>query len=146
MKCFLFVSNFLEEISSLSHSIVFLYFLALITGDGILSLLALPWNSAFRWEYFPFSPLPLASLLLSAICKASSDSHFAIFHFFFLGVVLIPASCSVSGTSIHSSSDTLLDLIHFRYKFLILTNTVEQFSPRLCAVETYKVLPWYEDF
>ena len=32
MKCSLGVSNFLEEISSLSHSIVFLYFFALITG------------------------------------------------------------------------------------------------------------------
>ena len=32
MKCFLGISNFLEEISSLSHSIVFLYFFALITA------------------------------------------------------------------------------------------------------------------
>ena len=31
MKCFLGVSNFFEEISSLSHSIVFLYFFALFT-------------------------------------------------------------------------------------------------------------------
>ena len=31
MKCSLGISNFLEEISSLSHSIVFLYFFALIT-------------------------------------------------------------------------------------------------------------------
>ena len=30
------VSNFLEEISSLSHSIVFLYFFALITEEGFL--------------------------------------------------------------------------------------------------------------
>ena len=32
MKCFLGISNFLEEISSLSHSIDFLCFFALITG------------------------------------------------------------------------------------------------------------------
>ena len=31
MKCFLDVSNFLEEISSLSYSIVFLYFFVLIS-------------------------------------------------------------------------------------------------------------------
>ena len=31
MKCPLGISNFLEEISSLSHSVVFLYFLALIS-------------------------------------------------------------------------------------------------------------------
>ena len=36
MKCSLVISNFLEEISSLSHSVVFLYFFALITEKGIL--------------------------------------------------------------------------------------------------------------
>jgi len=36
MKCSLGISNFLEEISILSHSIVFLYFFALITGGGFL--------------------------------------------------------------------------------------------------------------
>jgi len=34
MKCSLGISNFLEEISSLSHSTVFLYFFALVTEDG----------------------------------------------------------------------------------------------------------------
>ena len=36
MKCSLGISNLLEEISSLSHSIVFLYFFALITEEGFL--------------------------------------------------------------------------------------------------------------
>ena len=36
MKCSLGISNFLEEISSLFHSMVFLYFLALITEEGFL--------------------------------------------------------------------------------------------------------------
>jgi len=36
MKCSLGISNFLEEISGLSHSIVFLYFFALITEKGFL--------------------------------------------------------------------------------------------------------------
>ena len=36
MKCSLVISNFLEEISSRSLSIVFLYFFALITGNGFL--------------------------------------------------------------------------------------------------------------
>ena len=36
------------------------------------------------------------SLLFSAICEASSDNHFAFLHFFFLGMVLIPASCTMS--------------------------------------------------
>ena len=36
MKSSLGISNFLEEISSLSHSIVFLYFFALIAEEGFL--------------------------------------------------------------------------------------------------------------
>ena len=36
MKCSLGISNFLEEISSLSHSIVFLYFFALFTEEDFL--------------------------------------------------------------------------------------------------------------
>ena len=36
MECSLGVSNFLEEISSLSHSVVFLYFFALIAKEGFL--------------------------------------------------------------------------------------------------------------
>ena len=36
MKCSLGVSNFLEEITSLSHSVVFLYFFALIAEEGSL--------------------------------------------------------------------------------------------------------------
>ena len=36
MKCSLGIPNFLEEISSLSHSIAFLYFFALITEEGFL--------------------------------------------------------------------------------------------------------------
>ena len=42
---------------------------------SFLSLLAILWNSAFRWLYLSFSPLLFTSLLFTAICKASSDSH-----------------------------------------------------------------------
>ena len=36
MKCSIGISNFLEEISSLSNSVVFLYFFALIAEEGFL--------------------------------------------------------------------------------------------------------------
>ena len=97
MKCSLGISTFLEEISSLPHSIVFLYFFALIAEEGFLSLLAILWNSAFRCLYLSFSPLFFASLLSTAICKASPDSHFAFLHFFSMGTVLIPVSCTMWG-------------------------------------------------
>ena len=47
---------------------------------------------------------------LTAIFKAFSDSRFAFLHFFFLWMVLIPASCILSPTSVHSSSVSLSDL------------------------------------
>ena len=50
---------------------------------AFLSLLAILWNSAVK--YLSFSPFPLASLVFSAICMASSDKHLAFLHFFFLG-------------------------------------------------------------
>ena len=107
MKCSLGIANFLEEISSLSCSIVFLYFFALIIEEGFLSLLAILWNSAFRWAYLSSSSLSLASLLFSAICKAFSDNHFTFLNFFFLGIVLITASYTMSRTSFRSLSGTL---------------------------------------
>ena len=58
--------------------------------NSFLSLIAILWTPAFKWVYLSFSPLPFASLLFSAICKASSDNHFNSLHFFFLGMVLIP--------------------------------------------------------
>ena len=90
MKYSLGIPNFLEEISSLSHSIVFLYFFTLITEEGFMS----PCYSlefciqmgaeCIQFKCLSFSPL-FASLLFTAICKASSDSHFAFFAFLFLG-------------------------------------------------------------
>ena len=63
MKCSLGISNFLEEISSLSHAVVFLYFFALIT-KVYLSLLAILWNSAFKWVYLSFSLLFFSQLFV----------------------------------------------------------------------------------
>ena len=106
MKFSLGISDFLEEISSLSP-IVFLYFFALIIEEGFLfspfySLeLCIHIGISFFFSFF------FSFLLFTGICKASSDSHFAFLYFFFLGKVLLPVSCTVSGISVHSSSGTL---------------------------------------
>ena len=55
---------------------------------ALLSHSAILWNSAFPWVYLSFFPLYFASLLSSAICKASSDNHLAL-------LVLITASCTM---------------------------------------------------
>src|SRR5574337_1554848 len=107
MKCSLGISNFLEEISSLSHSIVFLYLFALIAEEGFLISLCYCLELCIQMGISFLYSFAFPSRLFTAICKASSDSHFAFLHFFFLGMVLIPVSCTMSQTSIHSSSFTL---------------------------------------
>ena len=87
-----------------------------------LSLLAILWNSAFKWEYLSFGHLLFTSLLSTAICKASSDNHFAFLYFFFLETVLIPVSCTMSWTSVHNYSGTLSGLIPWIYLSLLLYN------------------------
>ena len=105
------VSNFFEEISNLSHSIIFLYFFVLITEEGFLISPCHSLELCIQMGISFLSPLLFASLLFTAVCKASSDSHFAFLHFFFLGIVLLPVSCTMSRTSVHSSSGTLSDLV-----------------------------------
>ena len=81
MKC----SNFLEEISSLSHSIVFLYFFAVITEEGFLvspcySLeLCIQMGVSFLFS-FAFSFSSFLSYLLGLLRQP-----FYLFAFLFLG-------------------------------------------------------------
>ena len=89
---------------------------------AFLSFLAILWHPAFRCLYLSFSPLLFASLLFTAICKACPGSHFAFLHFFSMGMVLVPVSCTMSRTSFHSSSGTLS--IRSRPLNLFLTSTV----------------------
>ena len=96
MKYSLGISNFLEEISSLSHSVVLLYLFALTTEEGFLNSSCYSLELCIRCLYLSFSPLLFTSLLFIAICKASPDSHFAFLHFFSTGMILIPVSCTVS--------------------------------------------------
>ena len=91
MKCSLGISDFLEEISSLSHSIVFLYFFALITEEGFLISPCYSLELCIQMLMSFLFSFGFTSRLFPAICKASSDSHFAFLHFFFLGMVLTPS-------------------------------------------------------
>ena len=54
MKCSLGISNFLEEISGLSHSVVFLYFFALITEEGFLISPFYSLELCIQMAIFPF--------------------------------------------------------------------------------------------
>ena len=106
MKCSLGISNFLEEISSLSHSVVFPIFLCIDCWGRLFYLSLLFFGTLHSNGYiFPFL-LCLSLVFFSIICKVSSENHFAFFHFFFFGMVLVTVSYTVLGTSIHSSSGT----------------------------------------
>ena len=85
------VSNFLEEISSLSHSIVFLYFFVLLTLEGFLI------SPCYSLELY---------IWMDRSFLFSSDFHFSsqlfvkppqitILPLFFLGMILITASLCI---------------------------------------------------
>ena len=70
MKFSLGISNFLEEISSLSHSIVFLYYFALIAEEGLL--------------ISPYYSLELC-IQMSLSFLFSFAFHFSYFHSYLYG-------------------------------------------------------------
>ena len=51
---------------------------------AFISLLAILWNSEFKWVYLSFYTLLFTCLFFTAIFKASSDNHFAFLYLFFL--------------------------------------------------------------
>ena len=83
MKWSLGISNFLEEISSRSHFVVFLYFFALIAEESFLIAPCYSLELCIQMGISFLFSLLFTSLLFSAICKASSDNHFAFFAFIF---------------------------------------------------------------
>ena len=107
MKYSLGISNFLEEISSLPHYVVFLYFFALITEEGFLISPCYSLELCIKWVNLCLSPLLFTYLLFTAICKASSDSYFAFLHSFFLGLVLLPVSYTCQCTNMYHTANVL---------------------------------------
>ena len=104
MKCSLGNSNFLKKKTLVFPFYCFPLFFCICHWRR-LSLFSLLFSRTLHSsEYiFPF----LASLLFSALCKASSGNQFAFLHFFFLGMVLVITSCTILCTSNHSSSGNL---------------------------------------
>ena len=80
------ISNILKDLSSLSDSIVFLYFFV-FTYNGLLFSPPILWNSAFIWVLISLSPLPFTIPPSSAICKTPSDNSFASLNFLFFRMV-----------------------------------------------------------
>ena len=136
MKCSLDSFNFLEEICSLSHSIVFLYFFTLITDGSFLTFPRYSLELCIQMDISFLFSFAFTSLLVIAICKESSDNYFAFLDIFFLGMVLIPASCTMSRTSFLISSGTLFIRSSVQFSSvaqscLTLCNTMNRSMPGL---------------
>ena len=96
MKCSLGISIFLNRSLVFPILLFSSFSLHWSLRKAFLSLLAILWNSAFRWVYLSFSPLPLASLLFSAIFKASLSE---VAHS--CPTLCDCVDCSLPGSSIH---------------------------------------------
>ena len=99
MKYSLDISNFPEEISSFSPS-VFFFYSCTVHRRSPACLFMLLFGTLHLAEH-TFSFLPCFSLLSLVICKASASS-FAFLLYFYFGMVLFAASCTIQ-TSVHSS-------------------------------------------
>ena len=95
MKCSLGISNFLEEISSLSHSIVFLYFFALITEKGFLISPCYPLELCIQMDmsflFFLCLSLPSSQLFVSP--PQTTILHFCITFSWEWSWLLPPVQC-----------------------------------------------------
>ena len=121
MKYSLGISNFLEVISILSYSLVFFYFFALITEEGFVICTCYSLELCIQMG-MSFLFVCLSLLFFSQLFVSPSQTTILPFALLFLGMVLITAPCTVSWTSIHSSSGTLSDLIPWIYLSLPLYN------------------------
>ena len=97
---------------SLVFSFLFVCFPLFLCIDHLrqLSYLSLLFSETMHSFGYIF-PFLFCPILFSAICKASSDNHFAFLLFFFFGMVSVTTTCTMLQVSVHSSSGTLPDLI-----------------------------------
>ena len=102
MKYFLDNSNFLEEISSLSLLLFSWTALHYSFKKAFESLLAILWNSALRWVYLSHSHLLL--LFFPELFVKPPQKTIALLDFFFFGMALIIASCTMLKTIVYKIS------------------------------------------
>ena len=107
MKCSLRISNFLEEISSLSHSVVFLYFFALIVEEGFLLFLLFFGTLHSDAYIFPFL-LCFSVLFFSQLFVRPPQTAILLFCISFpwgWSWSLSPVQCHEPRSIVHSARD-----------------------------------------
>ena len=97
-KCSLGISNFLEEIYSLSHSVVFLYLFALITEKGFLISPYYSLEQCIQMDMFPFLLCVLLLFFLELFVRPPQTTilHFCISFSWGWSWSLLPVQCPES--------------------------------------------------
>ena len=105
MKCSLGISNFPEEIASLSHSIVFLYFFALITEEGLLISPCYPLELCIQMGISFLFSFAFCSLLFRAILRPPQTTILSFNISFSWGWSwsLSPVQCHESPSIVHQT-------------------------------------------
>ena len=111
MKCSPGISNFLDEIPSLFHSLVSPISLHWSLMMAFLALLVFFETLHSDAHIFPFLFCFLL-LFFSQLFVRPPKTAILFFAFLFLGDGLDPVSCTRSWTSVHISSGTLSNLVH----------------------------------
>ena len=128
MKCSLDISNFVEEISSISHSvfpsIFYWFFFFCIVHLRRPSCLCLLFSEILHSLgcIFPFLSCLLLLFFPQLFQKPPDRATFASLHFFFFGMFLVTFCCTMLWASVHTSSGTLSDLILWIYLSFPLYN------------------------
>ena len=123
MKCSLCIFNFLEEISIFSILLCSSISLHWSLRKAFLSLLAILWNSAFKWVYLSFSPLPLAFFFSQEFTRPPQTTilHFCIYYSWGLFWSLTPVQYHETPSVVFQAL-CLSDLIPWIYLLLPLYN------------------------
>ena len=137
MKCSFDISNFLEKTRKISLVFPILLLSSIFLHCSLKVFFFFLISPCSSLEIFPFLPCPFISLLYSAICKASPESHFAFLHFFFFGMVLVTTFYTVLQTSVYSSSGTLSTITnplgYFPYLHCIIIRDFMEVIPELSS-------------
>ena len=116
------LSNFCDEISSLSHCIIFFCLYTVhLRWSSVLSLLFSRTLHSVRC-IFPFFPC-LSLLFFPQLFVRPPQTTTMLLHFFFFGTVLVIASCTMVWTFIHGPSGTLSTIAN--PLSLFVTSTVQ---------------------
>ena len=121
MRCSLGICNHLDEITNLPMLLFSSISLHCSLKKALFFLLAIFWNSAFRWLYLSFI-LCLPFLFFSQLFVRPPQITILPFSFVFLGDGFDHHLLTMLQTSVHISSDTLSDLIPWIYLSLPLYN------------------------